>query len=94
MEKEMVAHRKLSKSTVVETIYSWNLRFPECARDVNILNFLANEYFEDLESEGVTHEEFERACRVVRKKCTFFPKVADILAAVGAERSKVGGYTF
>lgn len=94
MEKELIAHRKLSKSKVLETICSWNLRFPECVRDVNILNFLANEYFEDLESEDVTPEEFDHACRVVRKKCTFFPKVADILSVVHVARSKVGGHTF
>jgi len=61
---------------------------------VNILDFLAKEYFEDMESENVTAEEFDSACRVVRKKCTFFPKVAEILAAVKISRSMIGGHTF
>ena len=94
MDKITSTTAKITKASVQAAICSWNIRFPECNRDGNILDFLSREYFEDLESENVSMDEFSAACKVVRKNCTYFPKVAEILEVVRASRSKIWGLTF
>jgi hypothetical protein len=48
---------------------------------------LSTEYLEDLQSEGVTLRQFEAAALTVRKRCRFFPSMADILDAVKEYRA-------
>lgn len=65
---------------------------------VEQLKLLSREYFEDLQSENVTSEEFEFASREARKRCSFFPKVADILSELNKKKKQqgelIGGYRF
>jgi NADH:ubiquinone oxidoreductase subunit F (NADH-binding) len=58
---------------------------------VEQIKLLSREYFEDLQSENVTYEEFEIASREARKRCSFFPKVADILSQVDKIKKQQAG---
>jgi len=46
------------------------------------------DYHQDLTDDGVTEVEFIRAVSSVRKKCRFYPKVADFINAVQEDRKK------
>lgn len=67
---------------VKKAVYSWSIRFREAVLDNERLLFLSEEYLEDLKDENVSPREFEYATRSVRKKCKFFPQMADILVAI------------
>jgi hypothetical protein len=49
---------------------------------------ISKEYFEDLGSEGVTLRQFDAAAKTVRKRCRFFPSMADLLDAVREYRER------
>lgn len=72
---------------VKKAVYSWSVRFRETVRDNAQLLMLSEEYAEDLNDEDVSIKEFEFACRSVRKRCSFFPKMCDILKYVDEYRS-------
>ncbi len=67
-------------------VYSWSIRFREAGYANEQLARISHEYHEDLVSEHVTTDEFEDAARAVRKRCRFFPKMVDLLAAVEDRR--------
>lgn len=67
-------------------VYSWSIRFREAGYANEQLARISHEYHEDLVSEHVTADEFEDAARAVRKRCRFFPKMVDLLAAVEDRR--------
>ncbi len=60
--------------------------YPESGHNGTTLGSVANDYFDDLLSEYVSSNEFKFAIVQVRKKCKFFPKMADILEAVNEYR--------
>ena len=74
-------HNTLNLMVVKKAVYSWSLRFPSQKSNEHLAR-LSKEYFEDLKSEGVTLKQFEAAALIVRKRCRFFPLMADILDAV------------
>lgn len=78
----------LSLITVKKAVYSWSIRFREAGYANEQLARLSQEYFEDLQSEGVTERQFEHAASAVRKRCRFFPKMCDILQAVQEYRER------
>lgn len=77
----------LDITAVRQTIYNWGLvRFRSAGYGPAQLDMLAAEYLEDLESENVTLRQFEAAARLVRKRCRFFPVMAEILECVAEYR--------
>ena len=76
----------LTVNDVKRVVYSWSIRFREAGYANEQLARISHEYHEDLLSEHVTTDEFEDAARAVRKRCRFFPKMADLLAAVEDRR--------
>ena len=68
-------------------VYSWSIRFKSAGYANEQLARLSMEYLEDLQSEGVTLRQFEAAALTVRKRCRFFPSMADILDAVKEYRA-------
>lgn len=89
---------KVTIEQVKIAVYSWSIRFRETIYDNEQLAFLSREYHEDIVDERVTFGQFQAAARLVRKRCNFFPKVADILKAreeIGRnpERFQGGGKT-
>ena len=79
---------ELTLSMVKKAVYSWSIKNREAGYTNDQLAFLSREYFEDLQSEGVTSRQFEAAEKDVRKRCRFFPKMADFLEAVQRVREK------
>lgn len=69
-------------------MYSWSIRFRETIYDNNQLRLLSEEYFEDLLDEHVTHNQFVMAAKMVRKRCSYFPKMSDIMDALYEYRSR------
>ena len=76
----------LTVNDVKRVVYSWSIRFREAGYANEQLARISHEYHEDLVSEHVTADEFEDAARAVRKRCRFFPKMVDLLAAVEDRR--------
>ena len=74
-------HNTLNLMVVKKAVYSWSLRFPSQKSNEHLAR-LSQEYFEDLKSERVTLKQFEASALIVRKRCRFFPLMADILDAV------------
>jgi hypothetical protein len=72
---------------VKRAVYSWSIRFKSAGYGNDQLSRLSTEYLEDLQSEGVTLRQFEAAALSVRKRCRFFPSMADILDAVKEYRA-------
>ncbi len=60
--------------------------YPESGHNGTTLGLVANDYYDDLVSEDVSRNEFKYSIIEVRKKCKFFPKMADILEAVNEYR--------
>ena len=80
-------HNTLDLMVVKKAVYSWSLRFPSQKSNEHLAR-ISHEYFEDLQSEGVTLKQFEAAALIVRKRCRFFPLMADILEAVQQYRER------
>lgn len=78
---------ELDLMTVKRAVYSWSIRFKSAGHTLDQLSRLSTEYLEDLQSEGVTLRQFEAAALSVRKRCRFFPSMADILEAVKEYRA-------
>ena len=76
----------LTVNDVKRVVNSWSIRFREAGYANEQLARISHEYHEDLVSEHVTTGEFEDAARAVRKRCRFFPKMVDLLAAVEDRR--------
>ena len=76
----------LTVNDVKRVVYSWSIRFREAGYANEQLARISHEYHEDLVSEHVTTGEFVDAARAVRKRCRFFPKMVDLLAAVEDRR--------
>ncbi len=72
---------KLTYQEVQAVIGGWSIRYREAGYDPDQLEFLVEEYFEDLSDEQVTSGQFQAAIKIARRRCKFFPKVADILEA-------------
>jgi len=72
---------KLTIAEVQKAVIGWNIRFREAGYSQDQLEFLADDYFEDMVDDGVTSEQFKAAAKIVRKKANFFPKVKEILDA-------------
>ena len=68
--------------TVKRAVYSWSIRFRSAGYGNEQLALISKQYHEDLVDEGVTLKQFHVAERSVRKRCRFFPAMADILDAV------------
>ena len=84
--KTMNDENRLDLNDVKRAVYSWSIRFREAGYANEQLARISHEYHEDLVSEHVTTDEFEDAARAVRKRCRFFPKMVDLLAAVEDRR--------
>ena len=82
----MSDENSLTVNDVKRAVYSWSIRFREAGYANEQLARISHEYHEDLVSEHVTTGEFEDAARAVRKRCRFFPKMVDLLAAVEDRR--------
>ena len=82
----MSDENSLTVNDVKRVVYSWSIRFREAGYANEQLARISHEYHEDLVSEHVTTDEFEDAARAVRKRCRFFPKMVDLLAAVEDRR--------
>jgi hypothetical protein len=82
------SNNTLNLVTVKKAVYSWSIRFREAGYANEQLARLSQEYFEDLQSEGVTERQFEAAANSARKRCRFFPKMCDILQAVQEYRER------
>lgn len=78
---------ELDLQTVKRAVYSWSIRFKSAGYMNEQLARISTEYLEDLQSEGVTLRQFEAAALAVRKRCRFFPSMADILDAVKEYRA-------
>jgi len=72
---------------VLKEIASWNIRFNR-GLGAQQAKMLAEEYHEDLVSENVTSNEFAEAARAVRKRCMYFPRMAEILKEVEVIRAR------
>ncbi len=57
------------------------VHYPEAGHTGETIALISEDYFEDLTSEQVALNQFQAAMKIVRKRCKFFPKVADILEA-------------
>lgn len=68
--------------TVKRAVYSWSIRFKSAGYGNEQLAMISAEYLEDLHAEGVTLRQFGAAARMVRRRCRFFPSMAEILDAV------------
>ena len=82
----MSDENSLTVNDVKRVVYSWSIRFREAGYANEQLARISHEYHADLVSEHVTTGEFEDAARAVRKRCRFFPKMVDLLAAVEDRR--------
>lgn len=67
---------------------SWSIRFKEAGYTPEQLKLLAVEYHQDLVEEQVTPAQFDEAAKIVRRRCKWFPKFAEIMEAVNEYRSK------
>lgn len=72
---------ELTYQEVQEVMAGWSIRYREAGYTPDQLEFLTDDYLEDLADEQVTSNQFQEAVKLVRKRCRFFPKVADILEA-------------
>ncbi len=73
---------QIEMDQVKKAVYSWSIRFRESNMSNDKLLFLSEEYYEDLVDECVSFKEFEYAKKKVRRKCSFFPKMSEILKEV------------
>lgn len=73
---------------IQQAVLSWSVRWKEAGYTPEQLKFLIREYAEDLKDEYVSTKEFNYAVRSVRKSCTYFPKMTDILKAVNTYREQ------
>lgn len=71
---------RLQQSTVKERLAAWMVRYPSPKRNAGQIQFLTEEYCDDLEGE-FSDELFQVAAKIVQKKVKFFPSVADIFDA-------------
>lgn len=65
----------------------WSLEHREAQHSQDSLDVLAAKYTADLIDEGVALKELAAACLKASRRWSFFPKMADILAAVDQYRS-------
>ena len=72
---------ELTYQEVQETMAGWSIRYREAGYSPGQLEFLSEEYYDDLIDESISSASFKVISRIVRKRCKFFPKVADILEA-------------
>lgn len=79
---------RLDLNTVKRAVYSWSIRFKSAGYANEQLALLSSEYLEDLQGENVTLRQFESAAKLVRKRCKFFPTMAEILDCVNECRRR------
>jgi len=77
----------VSREQVEMAVGNWKVRFREANHTPEEIVFIIAEYYEDLVDEKVSRKEFDHATKVVRRRCKFFPTVADILEAVKEYRT-------
>ncbi len=53
--------------------------YPESGHDLDGLQQIAADYFEDLTDDRTSQEEFLQVVKLARRRCKFFPKIADII---------------
>jgi len=80
--KTIEEDNRLDLNTVKRAVYSWSIRFKSAGYANEQLALLSGEYLDDLQSENVTRRQFESAVILVRKRCKFFPTMAEILDCV------------
>ena len=64
---------------VQESLVKLSAHYPEAGHNVSTMRVLAADYFDAFKDWSV--ETYNSALRMARKKCRFFPKIADIEAA-------------
>jgi len=78
----------LENSLIVDTLKRWAIRFKDRTPSPAEFAVLCQDYFEDLLAEGFTAAEFIEVEKIVRRRCRFFPTMAEILAAREEYREK------
>ena len=53
--------------------------YPEAGHNGDSLRQISADYFEDLTDDRTSAEEFADAVKLARRRCKFFPKIADII---------------
>jgi len=79
---------RLELTQVQSALAKLSLHYPEAGLTGEVIMELANDYLDDLRDERVSAREFDQAVRTARKRCNFFPKIADILAACKDDRMR------
>lgn len=64
---------------VQESLARLVFHYPEAGHNGGTLNGVARDYFEDLTEDRTSAEEFADAVKLARRRCKFFPKIADII---------------
>ena len=73
---------KLTLPLVLTEMLGMLRRYPESGYNAETVAILAGEYFEDLTAEGCfSAQEFLAAVKLARRRCQYYPKVVDLLAA-------------
>lgn len=53
--------------------------YPEAGHNGDSLRQISADYFEDLTDDRTSSEEFAEVVKLARRRCKFFPKIADII---------------
>ena len=80
---------ELTHGTVLEVLCNLSLRYPEAGYSPEQLAAIADEYHEDLISEGINEELFVHAYKVCRRTNKFFPKVSEIIEIANEEKAQL-----
>lgn len=74
---EVAIRKPLTLETVQLELMHLRLHYPEAARSVEEMAMLCVDYLEDCSYMG--ESDFIEAVKSARKKCKFFPKIAEII---------------
>ncbi len=66
---------------VQKALISYLPHYPESGHNGETLRRLAVDYLEDIQEEGMSSLEFDLAVKHARRRCQFFPKVADLISS-------------
>lgn len=78
----------LTLDLVTKALVSLLMHYPEAGHNSRSIGNLARDYHEDLTAEGVKPAQFSKAVSMARRRCRFFPKVAEILSCVAEIRQE------
>jgi len=70
---------ELTLPQVQESLMRLVSHYPEAGHTGATLRVIASDYFEDLTEDRTSQEEFLQVVKLARRRCSFFPKVSDII---------------